>query len=821
MGHMNGGKFMKIELVKPLYFSLFLFMFSSCVFASQTLNFNGDWKFKKGHLDNAALPDFDDSSWEEVRLPHDWAVFGPFDPTGDGATGKLPWRGEGWYRKTFDLSPDDKGKRIYLLFDGIMAFPKVYMNGRLAGEWDYGYNSFFLDVTEWVIFNRLNVISIHVDTRQHDSRWYPGAGIYRKIQMIITDPVHVPIWGNYVTTPDVRESWADVRVLTTVNNFSDEKLKINLETSILSPEGRVILTKSDEKDMARGQSFEFEQWFTLIRPRRWDIEDPVLYTVKTIVKKGDKICDTTITPFGVRTFQFTADDGFHLNGQRVQLKGVNLHHDHGPLGAAFYTRAMERQLEIMKEMGCNAVRNSHNVCAPEVLDLCDRMGLLVFDEAFDKWDGKADILTDTDFYEFGERNMRNFVKRDRNHPSVVIWSVGNEIRDIQQNLNGGLSKLHAMVGYVRKYDPTRPVTMVCDMVHTVQWRHFDYYDLHCWNYGQRYLPARNADPSKPVIISESASTVSTRGFYEWPLPATKTDFTQSLQVSSYDLNAPWWAEISDDDFMWQEQDRYICGEFVWTGFDYLGEPTPYSDQWAREGKITREQVSRSSYFGIVDLCGIPKDRYYLYRSLWAPQETTVHILPHWTWEGMEGQTIPVFVYTNGDCAELFLNGHSLGKASKNPKSENSVERYRLMWNDVIYESGELKAVAYREGRVIGENVVRTAGKPAYLKLIPDRSRIDADGEDLCYILVEAYDKKGILCPHADHLVRFTIDGPADIAGVGNGNPQSTESFLADYRHLFFGKAMLIVRSVEGVEGRIKIVAKSDGLKEAKTSVVSQ
>ena len=811
---------MKSKILKLFQFLPFLLLYSSLVFGSQTLNFNRDWKFKKGHLNNAFLPDFDDSSWKKIHLPHDWAIIGPFDSTGDGATGKLPWRGEGWYRKKFDLNPADDGKRIYFLFDGIMAFPKVYVNGELAGEWDYGYNSFFLDVTDWVIFDRPNVISIHVDTRQHDSRWYPGAGIYRKIQLIVADPVHVAIWGTVVTTPDVRDTWADVRVFTTVNNLSEEEKKITIETTILSPEGQVVLTKLDEKEIAVGQSFEFEQWFTLIRPRRWDIKNPVLYTAKTIVKKGDNICDTTVTPFGVRTFKFTADDGFHLNGRRVQLKGVNLHHDHGPLGAAFYTRAMERQLEIMKEMGCNAIRNSHNVCAPEVLDLCDKMGLLVFDEAFDKWDRKADILPESDFYEFGERNIRHFVMRDRNHPSVVIWSVGNEIRDIQQNLNGGLKKLHAMVGYVRKYDPTRPVTMVCDMVHTVQWRHFDYYDLHCWNYGQRWLPARNADPTKPVIISESASTVSTRGFYEWPLPEKKTDFTNSLQVSSYDLHAPWWAEISDDDFMWQEQDRYICGEFVWTGFDYLGEPTPYSDQRARDGKITQQQVSRSSYFGIVDLCGIPKDRFYLYRSYWAPEKTTVHILPHWNWKGMEGETIPVFVYTNGDCAELFLNGQSLGKVSKKPKSEKSIERYRLMWNDVIYEPGELMAVAYKEGRIIGEEVVRTAGEPACLKLTPDRTRIDADGEDLCYVLIEAYDKKGILCPLADNLVRFNIDGPAEIAGVGNGNPQSLEPFVADYRKLFFGKAMLIVRSKKGEKGTIKIIAKSRGLKEAKTSIRS-
>jgi len=347
----------------------------------------------------------------------------------------------------------------------------------------------------------------------------------------------------------------------------------------------------------------------------------------------------------------------------------------------------------MKSMGCNAIRTSHNVCAPELIELCDKMGMLVFNEAFDKYDDKADITSETDFYEFGERNIRNFVMRDRNHPSVIIWSVGNEMGDIQGNVDFGLQKLAAMVGFVRKYDITRPVTMACDQAGNAKWRHFDYYDIHSWNYGQRWEPAHKMDPSKAVVISESASTVSTRGFYELPLPEKKTDFNKSNQVSSYDLNAPAWAEISDDDFMWCENGSYIAGEFVWTGFDYLGEPTPYSS-------------SRSSYFGIVDLCGIPKDRYYLYQSHWAPEKNMVHILPHWNWKGYEGKNVPVFVYTNGDGAELFLNGKSLGKKFKKPKSDISTERYRLMWKDVVYEPGELKAVAYKNGQAIGETMVK-------------------------------------------------------------------------------------------------------------------
>lgn len=772
------------------------------------INFNENWKFTKGNPVNAEDETFNDSSWENVVIPHDWAITGPFNESEPGFTGKLPWKGEGWYRKKFMVDAADQGKTVYFLFDGIMASPRVFINGILAGEWDYGYNSFYLDVSKWIKFGAENTIAVYVDTRNHGSRWYPGAGIYRKVQMLITSPVHAGIWDTYITTPAVNSSYADLRILTTINNFHPEETEVSVESKVFSPEGMEIVSSESKRKIGAGSSREFDHWLTVTRPKLWDVETPVLYTVKTIVRENGKIVDESVSPFGFRTFEFTADKGFFLNGRHFHIKGVNLHHDHGPLGATFNLRAMERQLEIMKEMGCNAIRNSHNVAAPELLELCDKMGLIVFNEAFDKWDDKADITRETDFYEFGERNIRNFVKRDRNHPSVVIWSVGNEMGDIQGNVNNGLQKLAAMVGFVRKYDVTRPVTMACDQDGNARWRHFDYYDVHSWNYGQRWEPARKLDPSKSVIISESASTVSTRGFYELPLPEKKTDFTKSNQVSSYDLNAPYWAEIPDDDFMWQENGKYIAGEFVWTGFDYLGEPTPF-------------MTSKSSYFGIVDLCGIPKDRFYLYQSHWAPDKNMVHILPHWNWSGYEGKNVPVFVYTNGDGAELFLNGKSLGKKYKNPKSEVSTERYRLMWTDVVYEPGELKAVAFREGKTIGEAVVKTAGKPSSIRLTPDRKEISANGDDLCYVLVEAFDKDGNLCPLADNLVNFEIKGPGKIAGVGNGNPQSHEPFQVGYRKLFHGKAMLIVRSEKGKTGNIEINAVSASLKPGKTILVAK
>jgi beta-galactosidase len=786
-------------------------------YAREVVTLTSGWKFGKGHHEDAAQIDFDDSQWQDVSVPHDWAIAGPFIVDGDGNTGKLPWKGEGWYRRKL-ANTDFSGKTVYLLCDGIMAFPEVFINGELAGKWDYGYNSFYLDITKFLRADKDNVIAIHADTRNHDSRWYPGAGIYRKVQLIAVNPVHVAIWGTFVTTPIVKPHYADIRIRTPIqNNSGDSTQEIQVENIILNPAGKELARKANKAAIPSGQSRDFEANIPLTNPQRWDIDHPVLYQVKTVVSVGDEIVDTHYTSFGVRTIRFTANDGFYLNDRRVQLKGVNLHHDHGPLGAAFYPRAMERQLEIMKAMGVNAIRNSHNVAAPELLELCDKMGLLVFNEAFDKYDKKADITEETDFEDFAHRNIRNFVMRDRNHPSVFLWSVGNEIGDVQFNINGGFHRLHTMLNYVRKYDPTRPTTLVCDNRESAKLRHFDYYDVHTWNYGRRYDLARQMEPDKSVIVSESASTVSTRGFYELPLPEKKTDFTTSLQVSSYDLNAPDWAEIADDDFMWQQNEEYIAGEFVWTGFDYLGEPTPYNNDWAKAHGMTDENASRSSYFGIVDLCGIPKDRYYLYKSHWKPDETTVHILPHWNWPDKTGQKIPVFVYTNGDCAELFLNGQSLGVKCKNPRSSKSVERFRLMWEDVVYQPGELKGVAYKEGAVIGENVMKTAGEPHQIRLTPDRKTISADGQDLSYVLIEAFDKNGNPCPLAENEIQLSVEGAARIAGVGNGNPQSFDAFQSNRVRLFYGKAMLILGSLD-TKTSVKVTAISEGLLKGTATV---
>ena len=948
---------------------LFLFVSAGCSKVSHVIStksmspdggnvvdFNRDWKFTKGNHDGAEMPDFDDSAWETVRLPHDWAISGPFNPKEVGFAGKLPWRGTGWYSKNFMLEKADSGSRIYFDFDGVMAFPKVYVNGRLAGQWDYGYTSFRVDATEYVKFGENNVISVSVDTRRQGTRWYPGAGIYRKVTMAVCSPVHIAHWGTYITTPKLSDTAATVNIRSSIENHLDAESKVTVEAVLYDPDGHEVTRGKKEVTVPADGTCDVDQSFVISEPQRWDIDSPKLYTAKTIVRKNNEVMDVDETTFGLRTFDLTTNDGFHLNGLRVQLYGVNLHHDHGPLGAAFYTRAMERQLEIMREMGCNAIRTSHNPPAPELLELCDRMGFVVWDEVFDKWDDKASRHRgEPPLKEYSEKHIRSLVMRDRSHPCVVVWSIGNEIGNQPSDREGkSPERIKYMSDFVRKYDPTRPVGMACHIPNTVEEPILDALDFTGWNYGHRYDRYRESYPDKPIIYSESASTLSTRGFYELPHPNRKTEFSSQHQVDSYDLNAASWSDIPDLEFKLMEDDSFVAGEFVWTGFDYLGEPTPFSRE------------ARSSYFGIVDLCGIPKDRFYLYRSYWRPETTTVHILPHWNWPERIGQIVPVFVYTNGDSAELFLNGRSLGRRQKgvipkkpenlaldksatassfqqednhNPASANDSDRttrwcataaganqwwqvdlsevktirylaidfekeeknygyeikastdestwetivtksmsrmprwggpsqifhevdietrylriefnhmqdgawasikefaayqekiesdyydvtykYRLRWNDVVYEPGELKAIAFKDGRKIGEAVMRTAGEPAEIRLTPDRTKLQACGEDLSYVLVEALDDKGNLCPLADNLIKFDIEGPAEIAGVGNGNPLSIEPFQADYRKVFYGKAMLILRAKEGNGGNIAVTATSDGLEPAKVTVQSE
>ena len=622
--------------------------------ANESMRFTDDWRFTKGDPTGAEQSDFDDSEWSSVRLPHDWAIAGPFNPDVDGSAGKLPWKGVGWYRKAFTLDRAP-GSRIYLDFDGVMAFPKVYINGKLAGEWDYGYTSFRVDATDYVNLQGENVIAVRVDTTNHGTRWYPGAGIYRKVMLELRDPVHIAQWGLFVTTPEVGDSAAVVKADITVDNHTDAEVPGEVKLSLSDPAGHEVATSSVTGPLKSGES-SFTQSIKIANPQRWDVENPQLYTLKTEVFADGKVVDSQVTPFGIRTIEFTADDGFHLNGRRVQLHGVNLHHDQGALGAAFYPRAMERQLEIMKDMGVNALRTSHNAPAPEVLALCDRMGILVWDECFDKWNQTADrVKGQPSHKEHGERHLRSLVMRDRNHPSVILWSIGNEIPDDREGVNPERVKM--MADIVRKYDVTRPVTLgSCFPDHVAKGIYNDL-DVVGWNYLRRYGKHHELMPQIPIVYSESASALSTRDFYELPLPETKTDYGSDHRVNSYDFNAAAWSDIADQEFHLMHQDDFVAGEFVWTGFDYLGEPTPFTRQ------------AKSSFFGIVDLAGIPKDRYWLYRSYWRPEETTVHILPHWNWPESVGKKVPVFVYTNGDSAELFLNGKSLGRRTKGERPE--------------------------------------------------------------------------------------------------------------------------------------------------------
>jgi beta-galactosidase len=787
-------------------------------------NFNREWKFAKGEQPGAQAVSFDDSAWQPVRLPHDWAIAGPYDPNASPHTGKLPWWGEGWYRKQFTLPAGDANRRVYLDFDGVMAMPTVYVNGRKAGGWDYGYMSFRVDATDFVKFGETNTVAVHVDTRKHNSRWYPGAGIYRKVQLVINNPVHVAHWGTFATTPEVSAESATIRVETSLENHEPDARTIELETTIHNPQGMAVASLRSKLETSASGSKTETQIFKLPNPRLWDIESPNLYKAVTRVLVADEVLDTVETTFGIRTFKFTADDGFHLNGRRVQVYGVNLHHDQGPLGAAFNTRAMERQLEIMQDMGANALRTSHNPPAPEVLDLCDRMGILVFDEVFDKWDGTATRPDGVSMEEHGKKQIQQMLRRDRNHPSIIVWSVGNEIWDLEGGkFEDSPGLLRKMVEFAKEIDTTRPVTLAHCVPDSSKTDLDASLDVTGWNYARRYANSRERWPDLPIIYSESASAYSTRGYYHLPHPKAKDDYPETLRISSYDHNSAYYSDIADTEFTLMEKDRFVAGEFVWTGFDYIGEPVPFvAEGWGsfEKRKLTKPEESRISSFGIVDLVGIPKDRFYLYRSHWAPEKKTIHILPHWNWPDRVGQNVPVYVYTGGDSAELFINGVSQGRKSKDQDAENVKDRYRLRWEKTVYEPGEVKAVAYKNGEKLGEAVVSTAGPADSLRLTPDRTRLKADGDDLSYVLVEAVDADGNLCPLAMNEVQFNLSGPATIAGVGNGDHHFPAEFDTDHVSLFYGKAMLIVRTAEGESGDINVQATSRGLTEGESELRS-
>lgn len=776
-----------------------------------------------------ARSDFDDGAWRQVDLPHDWAIEGPFKQEYPGETGKLPYWGVGWYRKRFALPAADRGKQVYLDVDGAMSHASAWLNGRFVGGWPYGYSSFRLDLTPYVRAGGENVLAVRLDNPDDSSRWYPGGGIYRNVWLVKTAPVHVGHWGTYVTTPVVTPDSATVDAQVTVDNDTATAADVTVRTQLYDGAALVASGKPERASVAPGKSAVAASRIPVRNPKLWDLTSPHLLRAVTTVEQGGKEVDRYETPFGIRTVRFTADRGFLLNGKREPLNGVCNHHDLGALGAAFNLRAAERQLEIMKEMGVNALRTSHNPPAPELLDLCDRMGILVMDESFDCWKaGKKKNDYHLLWDDWHEKDLRALCRRDRNHPSVILWSIGNEVVELRRP--EGQTIAAELTAIANSEDPTRLTTAGSNAGNTG----VNGFQKQVGIYGQNYnlgtyAPFRAANPDRPMLGSETSSCVSSRGEYFFPVTNNKGDGRGRFQMSSYDLYAPPWACAPDDEFRALDANPHVLGEFVWTGFDYLGEPTPFNadltnllnfadaEEKARVEKELKElgrlkSPSRSSYFGIVDLCGFKKDRFYLYQARWRPDLPMAHLLPHWTWPGREGQVTPVHVYTSGDEAELFLNGASLGR-----KKKGQFE-YRLRWDDVKYAPGELKVVAYKGGKRWAKDAVRTAGAAARLALEADRAAIRADGQDLAFVTVRVLDRDGRLVPRAANRVRFEVSGPAEVAATDNGDATSLEPFRSPERNAFNGMALAILRGKPGEGGKITLRARSEGLQGAEVTL---
>ncbi|WP_300813137.1 beta-galactosidase GalB [uncultured Bacteroides sp.] len=788
-----------------------------------------NWRFHQGDVPEAVQATYDDSRWQTVTVPHDWAIYGPFDRSHDlqevavtqnfeqqasvktGRTGGLPYVGVGWYRTRFDAPADQP---VTLVFDGAMSEARVYVNGQEACFWPFGYNSFHCDVTPYLNRDgKSNLLAVRLENRPQSSRWYPGAGLYRNVRVVVTEPVHVPVWGTQLTTPHVAADYASVCLKTTVEGAGEKAVRV--VTDILSPEGKVVASKDNTCKISHGQPFE--QNFLVNGPQLWSPETPYLYMAVSKLYVDGRQVDEYTTRFGIRSIEIVADKGFFLNGKHRKFQGVCNHHDLGPLGAAVNRAALRRQLTLLKDMGCDAIRTSHNMPAPELVELCDEMGFMMMVEPFDEWDiAKCMNGYHRYFNEWAERDMVNMLRQYRNHPSVVMWSIGNEVPT--QCSPEGYKVASFLQDICHREDPTRPVTCGMDQVSCVLSNGFAaMLDVPGLNYRtHRYVETYEKLPQNIVLGSETASTVSSRGVYKFPAELKKQAMYDDHQSSGYDLEACSWSNVPDEDFALADDYDWTIGQFVWTGFDYLGEPSPYdTDAWP----------SHSSVFGIIDLAGLPKDRYYLYRSIWNRQAHTLHVLPHWTWPGREGENTPVFVYTDYPEAELFVNGKSYGRQRKLTADEARAlqgkdslwlqRRYRLMWTDVPYEPGELKVVAYdRTGKAADEKVVRTAGKPHHLELVADRMKLTADGKDLAYITVRVVDKDGNLCPADSRLVSFTVKGAGTYRAAANGDATCLDLFHLPRMHAFSGQLTAIVQS--GTEaGTLVFEAKARGLKSGK------
>lgn len=799
---------------------------------NRRLDFTADWAFRLGDDTTAARPEYNDADWRKLNLPHDWAVEGEFsrdNPSGTGG-GALPG-GVGWYRKTFTADKADEGKRLRIDFDGAYMNSTVYINGHELGTRPYGYISFSYDLTPYIRWGEKNVVAVRVDNaEQPNSRWYSGCGIYRNVWLTKMNPVHVAQWGTYVTADEVSKNSARLTVRTTLENEQTADAPLELLSQLVDKNGKVIGEASSQLTVEAGKPLESVQEIIVENPELWSVDRPYLYTIKTEVRMAGEPVDTYHTPFGIRTFRFDAQKGFILNGEQVKINGVCMHHDLGCLGAAVNTRAIERQLEILKEMGCNGIRCAHNPPAPELLDLCDRMGFIVMDETFDMWRKKKTRHDYSRYFnEWHERDLTDLIVRDRNHPSIFMWSIGNEVleqwtdvkadtlsleeanlvlnfgrspdmlaKDGEMSVNSLLTK--KLADMVRSLDSTRPVTAGCNEPNpnnhlfrsgALDIIGFNYHDDWFAGVPQNF-------PNKPFIVTESVSGLMTRGYYRmpsdsmyiWPERWDKPFYDASFSCSSYDNCHVPWGNRHEGTMRHVKNNDFISGQYVWTGFDYIGEPTPYG--WP----------ARSSYFGIIDLAGFPKDVYYMYQSEWRPDKAVLHLFPHWNWT--PGQDIDLWAYyNNADEVELFVNGESQGVRVKGK------DDFHVMWR-VKFEPGVVKAVSRKDGKVVAEKEIRTAGEPAQIRLTPDRSTILADGKDLSFVTVEIVDKDGNLCPNAENDVTFAVEGSGFIAGVDNGNPISMEKFKDNHRKAFYGKCLVVVQN-NGEDGNIKLTATAEGL----------
>lgn len=744
----------------------------------------------------------DKAQWETVRVPHDWAISGPFDKKWDlqtvaieqngekekteksGRSGALPWIGEGHYKTTVRIP--DGCRHAELVFDGAMSEPTVSVNGKRAGYWAYGYNAFNIDITPYIIKGGDNLIEVDLLNVEESSRWYPGGGIYRPVKLVLTDDARFETFETFAYTTRADKKEAEINVSAKVaGDLQGRAIGVNI--ALYDRKGYIVA----ESHIGQTETGDIRTVLDVKKPQLWSPESPYLYRLVTKLYDNRRLIDEQTTNVGIRTVTVTKEGGFQLNGQTRKIKGVCLHHDLGPLGAAISKAALIRQIKMMKAMGCDAIRTAHNMPSEMQMDICDSLGMMVMAESFDMWKyAKCKNGYARFFDEWSDKDMANLVKHHRNHPSIVMWSIGNEIPE--QGMKGGTEMARRLQDICHSLDPSRTVTQGMDRVDNAMNTGFaQVMDVPGFNYRlHKYEKGLKELPQGFLLGSETASTVSSRGVYKFPVEISNKNTYADGQCSGYDTEYCSWSNLPDDDWRWQDDYSQVIGEFVWTGYDYLGEPTPYDEYWP----------SRSSYFGICDLAGLPKDRYWLYRSKWNTKEHTVHLLPHWTWPERKGKVTPVYCYTDGVEGELFINGKSQGRVKKN--KEGRLDRYRLRWNEAKYEPGEIKVVAYDEnGNKIGEDVRRTAGAPAQLVLTAEYSdnanaSLKADGDDMAFVTVSLTDKDGNLCPTADDRLTFEVTGEGTYQAACNGDATSLEPFTQPQMKLFGGQLVVVVRSTK-------------------------